>query len=63
LLEEETLKELEDIHAKALEFIDKHFSEVKKYSRDLRITIISLMGYLIELEKLRIKKGQVAKQQ
>lgn len=63
MLEEETLKELEDIHAKALEFIDKHFSEVKKYSRDLRITIISLMGYLIELEKLRIKKGQVAKQQ
>jgi len=58
-LSEEAFKELEDVHAKALAFIDKHFPDVKQYVRDMRATTISVMGFLIELEKLRVKRLKV----
>lgn len=46
-------EELEEIHKQALRFIDKHFSEVKKYARDYRSTVISIMRFLIDLKKLK----------
>jgi len=58
LVEEEVVKELEDIYRKAVEFVDKHFGETAKYPRDKRLTIITIMGYLLELERLKTEKAQ-----
>jgi hypothetical protein len=58
-LDEKTVKELEDIYAKAVAFVEKHFGETAKYPRDKRVTIITVMGYIIELEKLKAMKTHV----
>jgi len=46
-------KELEEIHSQALKFVAEHFPEVKKYARDYRATIITVMRFLIDLKKLK----------
>jgi len=55
-LSEESEKWLREIHARAEKLTEDLFPEVEKYKRDRRLTIITLMGYLIELEKLRRQK-------
>ena len=59
ILDEEIVKELEDVYAKAVAFVEKHFGETDKYPRDKRVTIITVMGYIIELEKLKAMKTQI----
>jgi hypothetical protein len=56
MMDEEIVKELEDIYAKAVAFVEKHFGETAKYPRDKRLTIITVMGYIIELEKLKVAR-------
>ena len=56
MVSEEIVKELEDVYQKAVDFVKTHFSETEKYPRDKRLTIITLMGYLIQLEQLKSKR-------
>jgi hypothetical protein len=56
-LSDETFKELEDVHAKAAKFVDMHFPAVKKYPRDYRLTVITIMRYLIDIERLRLERA------
>jgi len=57
-MNEEIVKELEEIHAKAVELTEKWFPETSKYPRDKRLTTITFIGYLIQLEKLRIERAK-----
>ncbi len=47
---------LRDIHAQAIKLCEELFPEVKQYKRDYRMTIITLMRYQIDLEKLEIER-------
>jgi hypothetical protein len=56
MMDEEIVKELEDIYAKAVAFVDKNFPEVRKYVRDYRSSILTVMRFLIDLETLKAHK-------
>jgi hypothetical protein len=58
MLDEEIVKELEDVYAKAVAFVDKKFPEVKKYVRDYRSSILTIMRFLIDLEHLKLEKKE-----
>jgi len=58
VVSEEVVKELADFHSKAVELTDKWFPETEKYPRDKRLTIITIMGYMIELERLILERAK-----
>lgn len=57
-MSEAVVRELDEIHAKAVQLAEKYWPEVKKYARDYRATVISVMRFLIELEKLQVERAK-----